>query len=544
MVRIDVALLAGLGTALGLAAGLLLANAFFQPFSRLFAENDGAQIHLRALEPGALTLLVALAVGTIVSSAASLEPARRATRQRPLDVLRESGIAAAPARPGAALPYLGLAFAAALALGVLSLPLPAIARVGLIYAGGVGALIAATRPLALPLLLRASRRWQDSMPSIGAFLGRSLTARPAQTALTAGVIAGIVSGLASVAILLSSIEHSFSDWVGSRYRGGLMITAGDPYDRAQRDLVAAETVRAIRATDGVGAVMESVNAPILFRGEEVILFGRDMSVLAGRGQLAVLGRSWPEVAAELAAGKIAVSDAFQRHFGLSPGDRLTLDTARGARSFEISAVVRDYYGASGALHLDIAQFDASWERSGASSVVVWPEVDPDELAARIRRSPEVTQLLFCVRSDDYSNWVMKPFARFLSLLGIVSTFTLILGALAIVMLMTGAVGQRARELAFLRMSGATSGLLSLLVLSDSALIASYGIASGLALGCLCSWPMCAVLTEWLGWSVEWRAAPGPLLAISGFALASALLSALWPALRVRRVQPITAALSD
>jgi putative ABC transport system permease protein len=323
-----------------------------------------------------------------------------------------------------------------------------------------------------------------------------------------------------------------------------MITAGDPYDRAQRDLLSDETVRAIREVGGSAALLQSVNAPILFRGEEVILFARDMSVLAQRGQLSVLGRSWPEVAAELVAGRIAISDAFQRRFGLSPGDRLTLDTARGPRTFEIAAVVRDYYGASGSLHLDLAQFDASWQRSGAASVVVWPENDPDELVRRIRRSPGVHQLLFFVRSDDYSQWVMRPFERFLRLLGLVSSFTLILGALGIAALMTGAVSQRGRELAFLRMSGATSAMLARLVLCDGLILAGYGIASGLVLGALCSRPMCAVLTEWLGWTVEWHAAPRPLVWICAVAVVSTVLAALYPALRIRRVLPSGAPSAD
>jgi putative ABC transport system permease protein len=545
MVRIDVLLLTGIGTALGLAAGWLLGSAFFQPLTRLLAENDGAQIHVRGLEPTAWTLLVALGVGSIVGLAASVEPAWRATDRRPLDVLREAGTGAAralPSRPAAR--RTGLAFAAALLAGALPLPIPAVPRVGLIYLGGIGALIAGTRPLALPLLSRACRHWQDVVPSIGAFLGRSLTARPGQTALTAGMIAGIVSGLAAISVLLSSIERSFGDWVGSRYRGGVMITAGDPYDRAQRDLLSAETIAAIRSTEGVGAVLESINTPVLFRGEEVILFARNMEILAQRGQLSVLGRPWPEVAAELAAGRIAVSDAFERRFGLSPGDRLSLDTARGPRSFEIAAVVRDYYGASGSLHLDLAQFDASWIRNGASSAVVWPELERDRVVAAIRHSVAGRQLLFFVDSDDYSSWVMAPFERFVNLLVTVSAFTASLGGLAVLTLMTGAVSQRSRELAFLRTSGATSGMLSLLVVSDSLIIAGYGILGGLLLGLLCSRPMCAVLTEWLGWTVEWSVSLAPLGWICGIALACALLSALHPAVMVRRTRPISAALAD
>jgi putative ABC transport system permease protein len=543
MVRVDVCLVAGLGTALGLAAGAGLCRAFFAPLAQLLAENEGAPIQAGALAPSLQTLLVALGVGAIVGFAASLEPAWRATSRRPLDLLRESGLRApADARSGRRWRFALLGFAALAGLGLL--PLPAVPRVALLYLGGIGALIASTGPFALPLLSRAARRWQDSLPSIGALLGSSLTARPGQTALTAGMIAAIVSGLAAIAVLLASIERSFGDWVGSRYRGGLMITAGDPYDRAQRDLVSAETVEAIRSAAGIGPLLESVHTPILFRGEEVILFARDMRILADRGQLSVLRRPWPEVAAALAAGGIAVSDAFARRFGIAEGDRLVLDTPRGGRSFEVAAVVRDYYGPSGSLHLDLRQFDASWPRAGASSVVVWPGRNVERAIANARAAVADRQLLFFVESDDYSRWVMLPFRRFVRLLLVVSSFTLGLGGLAILALMTASVRQRDRELAFLRTSGATSGFLAGLVVCDGLLIAGYGAASGLLLGLACSLPMCAVLTEWMGWTVEWAVDPSPLAWICGFALACALLSALYPAWMVRRVRPISAVLAD
>jgi putative ABC transport system permease protein len=545
MVRVDVCLVAGLGTALGLAAGLALCRAFFAPLAQLLAENEGAPIGVGALEPSAQTWLVALAVGAIVGLGASLEPAWRATSRRPLDLLRESGFrASADARANRRWRIAGLAFAALAGLGLLPLPLTAVPRVALLYLGGVGALIATTGPSALPLLARAARRWQDALPSLGAFLGSSLTARPAQTALTSGMIAAIVSGLAAIAVLLASIEHSFSDWVSSRYRGGLMITAGDPYDRAERDMVFAGTVAAIRSADGIGPLLESVHTPILFRGEEVILFARDMRILAERGQLSVLGRAWPEIAADLAAGGIAVSDAFARRFGVGVGERLTLDTPRGARSFEVVALVRDYYGPSGSLHLDLRQFDASWPRSGASSVVVWPERDVERVIASVRAAVGERQLLFFVESDDYAQWVMLPFRRFIRLLLLVSSFTLGLGGLAILTLMTASVRQRDRELAFLRTAGATGGFLSRLVVCDGLLIAGYGVASGLLLGLACSRPMCAVLTEWMGWTVEWTVDLVPLAWICAFALGCALLSALYPAWMVRRVRPVSALLAD
>jgi hypothetical protein len=56
--------------------------------------------------------------------------------------------------------------------------------------------------------------------------------------------------------------------------------------------------------------------------------------------------------------------------------------------------------------------------------------------------------------------------------------------------------------------------------------------------------MCTVLTEWLGWTVEWHVSLAPLAWICGIALACALMSALHPAVMVRRTRPITAALAD
>ncbi len=541
LVRIDVAIVSGLGTAAGIGLGVLLAGPLFELFSSLSSHLDaGPEAHIRLT---ASTVGTGLLVGLVVSLTSSLEPSARATSRPPLEVLgnlRRAG----PEPPRGRRARTRALLLAAAAIAAAALPLPALARALLLFGGCLGLLVGTVRPLGLPLLQRAATALQPLAPAVAAFLGASLRARPLHLALTLGSIAGIVGGLSSILILLTSVERSFGAWVGGRYDGGIIVTAGDPFDRARRELLSPATVREVRAAATPGDVLESIHATLLYRGREVTLFGRTMGVLRERGRLASIDAPWPRVADALLEGRIAVSDAFERRFGLGAGDRLTLDTPRGAARFEIAGVVRDYYGSAGALHLDLDSFDRFWPRGGAASMVIWPDGDPDAAIERARRSVGARQALFFTPSSEYARWMQRFFERFVSLLWIVAAFSALLGGLAMITLLAGSVMQREHELTRLRVAGATRGLLVGLVLADGMLVAAAGSAAGLAIGWLCSFPLIDVLVEQMGWQVE-RAVPWDgLLALVGAALLAAALACVHPAWLARRIRPALVGLAD
>lgn len=536
LVRTDAVLLASLGTGLGLLAGLGLSQSFFAVFSSLSDQMQNVQIE--RLEIGPSTLAVAVGVGLVVSVMGSHEPARRATALPPLEVLlaarRRPDRARIGRRRAALLVLLVGVLAASLALPLF---LPPLLRVAMLF-GSTLLLIVGSAELGLSPLIRGAQ-WicELTLPRVGAFVGSSLVARPRHTGLSVAAVTGIAAGLSGILIVVLSVEQSVGDWLSLRYRGGVMISAEDPFASIFHEPLRHETIALVRSTPGTGPVLESFGFPVLFQGEEVILVARSMDVMAEHGSLAVLDADWPEVARALERGEIAISEAFSRRFGYRVGQLLALDAPRGAQTFRIAALVRDYAGRAGMAHLDIRTFDRFWTRPGAASVVIWPPGSLESVVDEIRRRAGADQALFFTRTEIYAQWATRVFDRFVGLLYLVVGLTAALGGLAVLSLMLGVVSVRRRELGLLRTAGATRAQVSALVLIDSLLVGGIGALLGLGLGVLSSIPMCAILTDSMGWTVERSVDAGLLAGVAAGVMAASALAGLYPAWRAQRVGP-------
>ena len=68
-----------------------------------------------------------------------------------------------------------------------------------------------------------------------------------------------------------------------------MVSAGDPLEERNRELIWHETTEAIRATQGVTSVFRLYNSEIPVRGREVLLSAFDAKALDENGRLPALG---------------------------------------------------------------------------------------------------------------------------------------------------------------------------------------------------------------------------------------------------------------
>ena len=83
--------------------------------------------------------------------------------------------------------------------------------------------------------------------------------------------------------------------------------------------------------------------------------------------------------------------------------------------------------------------------------------------------------------------------RFIHLLYVVTGLTVLLGGIAVMNLLIGSVMERRRELALLRVAGATGPQIIGLVLVDGLIVAMVGAALGVGLGLPCASHMSGIL---------------------------------------------------
>jgi putative ABC transport system permease protein len=536
MVRIDALAVAGIGTALGFLGGLALSGFFLSMFSglsELIQSIDIAEVRLTWT-----TVAVSLFVGLFVGFSGSIGPSRRATESAPLDVLRRSG-GGLEGAGDLRVPIVVGGIAAGVVAVVWLFPgvLPPLAALGVVFAGALVSLSAFVRVVVLRAARLASGLLERLLPRFGTFAGASLSSKPTETALAVSSLAAVVAALVGIVIVLTSVTVAFNSWLSTRYPGGLMVSASDLFGSLSESRLSQRDIDLIATGDGIADIVESDNAWMLFRGKEVLAIARTMEVMERRGHVPAIRRASAEVARDLAEGAIAVSESFSRRFHIETGDLVELDTPTGPVEFRVAALIRDYVGPSGTMLFDAEVFKHHWARSGAFTVVVWPESEDVDLSGVIRDRVGEDRTLFFTPASDYADYMTRVLGQFIGLLYAVGALASVLAAVTIVNLMVGVVVDRRTELGLLRVAGATRLQLIGIVTTDALLIACSGALIGTALGVVCSDLMLLVVREAMGWTVErsidWLA----ISTVASLALGAGLLASMYPARLASSVHP-------
>jgi len=538
LLHVDALLLGLFGSGLGVGLGLLLSRAFVDALSSLTSLLDGVEIE--GLAVSGTTLLIAALVGSGVALFGSLGPARVAARRPPLEVLAAARGPEPPAADGA-LRRLGLpAGVAGLWIASVFAPLPAppLVRVGVIVVLGLLTLALAAQPLLEGLFRIGRPALERTMSGVGLLVGETVRARPGRTALTVAAVAGVLAAVTVGDVLSRSVSRTLDEWTAAQYPGGVMVTAGEAFTFRATELVAPETVRTIRETSGVEAVFQTYATNILYRGEEVLLVASNMEVMAERGRMPVAEGDPQEVAWAIAEGGIGVSDSFAHRFDVGVGDTLTLKTPQGPRDFRVAGILHDYAGPAGSLNIQIDLYDELWSREGARNLVLWTQRPVEPVLEAIRSRVGEAQILFFVHGEELARYASRLFGRFGTLIDLVAGLTALLGGFAVLNLLLGAVMERRRELSLLRSTGATSGQIAALVLTDGLITGVVGALGGIGLGLACAWPMVEqVLPAAYGWNLDFVVDPARLLLfLAGVGVAS-LLAGLYPVIEALRILP-------
>ncbi len=278
-------------------------------------------------------------------------------------------------------------------------------------------------------------------------------------------------------------------------------------------------------------------ASVVFRGEIVPLTVVSVDALMLRGHIPSVGRSSDEMGLSLRRGEVAVSPGFTIGFGLSEGDSVDLDTPKGRQSFRIAGLYQDFGEKNGSILMDLNTYDRFWDRSGATSAIVWFDAPAEMVIKSIEERVGTRQDLFFVDSAGVASKIRDISEVFTSTLYVLAAFISLLGTIGVMILLAGVVAERRRDLALLRAAGAEPRQVVTVVLVDAALLGLLGTTIGCAVGFLCAIPAADVPREGYGWILEqrWFAPEIPAIVLGGFA--ASVLGALVPARMAYRTLP-------
>jgi putative ABC transport system permease protein len=523
-----------LASLVGLAVGVGLARALFWLFDAVgFTLPNSGLI----LEPTAV--VIALGAGILVTLAASLRPAFRATRVPPIAAVREG--AALPEsrfarfRAPASILVTLLGFAAL----IWSLFGPGLSTTALLVWMGLGALL-----IFLGVALLAERLvkplatwlgWPGSrIGGVAGSLARDNARRnPQRTASTAAALMIGLALVTLVAVLAAGIVSTFRDAVDELWKNAdYAVTAQNNFSPLPVSVAqAAETARGV---DAVGNV----------RAGEARAFNSTFNATAVDPPTSrIFSIKWKEgsdaVLAQLGEDGAFVTDDYADDHDLGVGSPVQLTFANGDRKrFVVRGIFEPPTGGSpfGPVTISALTWDRFNEqpRNLFSFVIMNGGQTDANQAALERRLTSFPNAKVQTRSEFVDNQI-SGLSSVLNILYVLLALSVIVSLFGIVNTLMLTVFERTREIGMLRAIGMTRRQVRRMIRHESVITALIGGALGILLG--------VVLGGLLVARVEFIDFTLPIVQLIVFAFAAVIvgiLAAIFPARRAARLNVLRA----
>ena len=326
-----------------------------------------------------------------------------------------------------------------------------------------------------------------------------------------------------VSTMVSSFRLTFVGFLDQRLSAELYVDAEAVADRAalERFLEArADAVLPIMSVDATlaGLPAEIFGARIGYTYRENWRF------------LDAVPAVWDEVEAGRA---VIINEQLSRRAGLRVGDTLALGPGL---SLPVAGVVGDYGNPIGQAIVGEALFRQTFPDIEPSRYGVRTG-DPQGLRRALTEAFDVPPARI-VDQAALKAFSLSVFERTFSVTGALNVLTLAVAAFAILMSLLTLAAMRLPQMAPVWAMGTTQRRLAGLEILRTVLLAAITAVLALPLGLALAWVLLAIVNvEAFGWRLPMYLFPAEYARLMLFALAAALLAALWPAWRLARMEP-------
>jgi putative ABC transport system permease protein len=516
-----------LASVVGLFAGLGLAK---------LLSAIGGELPEAGLVFSLRTVLISLALGTVVTLLASVTPALRATRVPPIAAVRE-GSTLPPSRFAAhslktAVVVIAVSVAA-ICVGIFAGGLNTMAVV-LLLGIGIVALFAgvalAAPHMVKPLTGLVGLPARRSGGVAGDLASANSVRNPGRTASTA---AALMIGLTLVTVvavlgagLRATVESAVTDQVNAPY----IVDGidGAPFEAAEGDAVAR--------VPGVNTASHVRIDKALVAGKEKDVTGVDPATIARFYNFDWTAGSDAAVR-RLAGDGALVTRAYADDEKVALGDRLSIQTASGDKT---AVVVRGIYDPPeieqmlGAITIGQRAFDDVFPQP--KNKFTFLDAGPDANRALTLAAADFTDANVHTGAA-FANDYTEGFSSFLNFLYVLLAFSVVVSLFGMVNTLVLTVFERTRELGMLRTIGMTRRQARRMIRHESVITALIGAALGLPLGLF----LAMLVTQALSQYDIAIAIPIPeLVAFTVVAILAGLGAAIMPARRASRLNVLDA----
>jgi putative ABC transport system permease protein len=461
----------GLVVGLGAAKGI---NALFEALGASLPQ-EGTVFKTR-------TIVVGLLVGTVVTVASSLAPARRATRVPPLAAMREEAAQAQPpTRLRKILSWALLVLGAALMLITLfgggALPLLGLGAILLFIA------IALLSPRLVPPIAGAVGAPLERLRGVAGRLARENALRnPSRTAVTAAALMIGLALVTFVAILADGVKASIDDTVSKDMKAEFVVQNKEGFLP-----ISPATGRAVKQVPGVETVspLNTSQAQVDGAGGKPFGSGIDPATFTRVWDLHI-DEGAPNVLSKLTGSGILLEKNWADSNGFDLGDAIRLTTPVGEKLvFRVRATYEDKGGLVGDF---VVRHDVIRQSFGVRDdlfefVAVAPGADAEAVQARADRVLEQRfPVAEALSRQEFQDNITGQVDQFLFLIYALLSLSVIVSLFGIVNTLVLSIHERTREIGMMRAIGTPRSLVRRIIRYESVITALIGAVLGLTVG--------------------------------------------------------------
>jgi putative ABC transport system permease protein len=463
-VLVEAVVVGALASAIGLAAGIGVALGLQRLFSAF-----GAGLPSAAIVLAPRTIIVAFAVGIVVTAVSALLPARRAAKVAPVAAMRD---AATPDRSLTRQTIVGGVLAAggstAMAFGLTGSGLWVLG-LGTVFAFLGIALLSplVSRPVTGALGSLFSRRLPGR-------LGRQNSMRnPRRTASTAAALMIGLALVSAVGVLGASLKDSVRKTADSALGADFIL---NPTAVG----ISQQTVQAVRQQPGIAETTAFKQAQVLLGsdGEQYPIalpksaIGSTVAITGETGSLSDLG-----------PGALLVADKTAKDKGLPVGSTVratypdgSTDSLRVVGTYKANDLVGNYVlDSSASTHFDQQLYTAALVKTA-------PGADLAQVRAALDRVVASSPNVQLQDRSEFVGDITKQIDQLVQFFTLLLALSVLIAVLGIVNTLALSVLERTRELGLLRAVGMSRRQVKRMVRVESVLVAVFGGLLGLAVG--------------------------------------------------------------
>jgi putative ABC transport system permease protein len=533
-------LLGAVGTLVGIPLGLLLSRLTLHIVSQTLV----TLFLVVAIERLMITpniVITSLAIGLGASLVSVVIPIREATRVQPVDGL---ALAQYQQRPRRSPTRLFAPWMAWLLVGYLltwlkpvgDIPLfgyfsafAVLCGFSLLMPAAILGLTSLLRPVMFALFRAEGEVAAENLQSA---LGRSAVA-------AASLMTGVAM-VVSVAIMISSFKRTVYTWVDQTVQGDLIVSATDPSSGVAMVSLPESLARELTTIEGVLEVDALRSLSIPYQDRQVLLNVADIDVFARHTEYPFLEGDRQEVFAEVISQEsIIVSENFRYRFGVQRGDRVTLPTPEGPRSFRVAGVSLDYSSDQGTIVMHWATFRKYWTEHAVDTIGVYlrPGVSREAVGAEIKQRFGRAHRLFLFSNQDFKAEIYRLIDQSFVITYALEIIAIAVGIMGIATALYTSVLERQRETSVLRALGAFRHQIRKIIMLESGLLGLLGVGVGTLCGaCLSVILVYIINRQSFGWTLRLTFPTWTVGANLGLIFLTALAAGIWPARQAARVR--------